>query len=362
MEVLLRFGYSVDNEHHYVINEQEAVIIRLIFDMYMNNHTYKEICSELNLRGYKTRKSKDFGLNSIHDILANEKYKGTYFFGYGGKAKKRGQPREDMIKKENGMPAIIDEDTFDIVQTKMKRRRYMGGAYKATQVYLLSGLIKCGICGNNYVGTKKNAYWSIYECTGHKKSNCENSSIKKQDIEEKVIKELKSNLENIINNRSILEKVNQKYAELYKNVDIDLSIANQKLATVNSKIDNINKAVIDGLYSPNLKDEMNSLQFQKNELEQEIHMIKSVSSKEKVDIEDINKIIKKDLLELNSDDLETVKKVIHKYVSEIIINPNDINIKIFISDFKDTGGNIARVSSPPRLSPFYYCIEVTIKR
>ena len=340
MVALLHFGYSVDENKHYIINTQEAPIIKLIFDMYINNHTYKEICSELNLRGYRTKNNKEFGLNSIHDILVNEKYKGTYFFGYGGRSKKRGQPRESMIRKENAFEAIIDSHTFDIVQLKMKGKKHMGGTYKAKQVYLLSGLIKCGICGSTYAGAKKNLYWSVYECMGHKKGNCDNKAIKKEEIEATVIDELKKKLNSIIDNTVLLEKVNNKYKELYDNVESDLEIANRKLATVNSKINNINKAIIDGLYSPELKEEMGTLQHQKDMLEQEINMINSISSKEKLSIEDVNKIIMEDLLKLDSNNLEIVKNTIRKYVTEIIITPNNINLKIALGDSNIAKGYI----------------------
>lgn len=330
--VLPLFGYDVDNNQHYIINEQEAPIIRLIFDMYINNHTYREICSELNLRGYRTRKNNDFGLNSIHDILVNEKYKGTYFFGYGGRSKKRGQPREDMIKQENAIPAIIDSTTFDEVQIKMKGKKHMGGSYKAKQTYLLSGIIKCGDCGSTYAGAKKNMYWSVYECMGHKKGSCKNKAVNKKDIENLVVNELKKKLNSILNDTSLLEKVNLKYKELYDNVETDLQTASQKLTTVDTKISNINKAIIDGFYTPELKEEMQLLQNEKEVLMQEIHMIKSVSKKATISLEDMNQIIREDLLNLDSKNLEIVKSIIQKYVTEIIISSNNINIKITLGD------------------------------
>lgn len=340
MVVLLHSGYTIDNNKHYIVNQQEAPIIRLIFQMYVNNHTYKEICSELNLRGFKTRNNKEFGLNSIHDILVNEKYKGTYFFGYGSRTKKRGQPREDMIKVENAFEAIIEPNIFDNVQIKMKGRKHMGGSYKAKQVYLLSTLIKCGVCGNTYSGANKNKYWSVYECMGHKKGNCNNNAIKKQEIENIVIDELKKKLNSILNDYTLLEKVNNKYKKLYDNVNEDLEIALQKLSTVNTKINNINKAIIDGLYSSELKEEMNILQNEKNTLNQEIYMIKNISSKEKLSIEDINKVIMQDLLNLDSGNLNLLKTIIHKYITEIIITPNNINIKIAFGDTNITKGDI----------------------
>lgn len=339
MVVLLRFGYSVDKNLHYIINEQEAIIIRLIFDMYKTNHSYVEICSELNLRGFKTKKGKNFAKNSIHDILKNEKYIGNYTFGYGNRTKKRGQPNADMIKIEGGMPAIIDKKDFYEVQEKMKGRKHMGGSYKAKQVYLLSNLIECGKCGEKYVGAKKNEYWSVYECSGHKKGICDTKAIKKEEIEKTVIDELKTKLEKLFNNKELLEKVNIKYKELHDNTENDLKIEEEKLSNVRSQINNINKAIIDGFYNPEMKKQMDSLQTEKEIIERSIFLIKNVSEKENITSADINNILNADLLKLESDSLNDVKEIVQKYVREVIITPENIDIKIVLDDTNITGDN-----------------------
>lgn len=339
MAVLPHFGYSVDKDLHYIINEQEASIIRLIFDMYKSNRSYVEICSELNLRGYKTRRGKTFAKNSIHDILTNEKYIGNYTFGYGNRAKKRGQPNPDMIKIEGGMPAIIDKELFYKIQEKMKGRKRMGGSYKAQQVYILSGLLKCGICGEKYVGAKKNPSWTVYECSGHKKGICDNKAIKKSEIEQVVIDKLKEKLNHLFNNSELLDKVNAKYKELYDNAENDLKNEEMKLANIQKQISNINKAVISGLYSPEMNEEMELLQKEKTVIEQSIEIIKNVSKKANVDSSDINKILSTSLLKLESDNEENIKDIVQKFVKEVKITPENINIKVVFDDTNVTGDN-----------------------
>lgn len=44
------------------------------------------------------------------------------------------------------MPAIISKEVFQQVQEKMDSNKRQPGAYKAKEVYLLSGLIVCGEC------------------------------------------------------------------------------------------------------------------------------------------------------------------------------------------------------------------------
>jgi len=56
------------------------MIIKLIFTAYASGKGYNEILHELKQAGYKTQSGKQFGKNSIHDILINEKYRGVYIF------------------------------------------------------------------------------------------------------------------------------------------------------------------------------------------------------------------------------------------------------------------------------------------
>lgn len=340
-------GYSV-KDSHYVVDKRESEIIKLIFNMYKTNHSYVEICSELNLRGYKTKRNKNFSKNSIHDILVNEKYIGNYTFGYGNRAKKRGQPNPDMIKIEGGMPAIIDKDTFFIVQEKMKGRKHMGGSYKAKQVYLLSGLIKCGICNEKYVGARKNTYWSVYECSGHKKGMCENKAIKKEEIEKIVVDELKVKINGLFNNVELLEKVNTKYKELHNDTENNLKIEEEKLSNVQTQINNINNAILDGFYSPEMKDKMKLLQSEKEFIERSIYLIRNISEKDEITSADINNILNTDLLKLESDNLNNIKEIIQKYIKEIIITPENINIKVVLDNTNITGDRDVCGSPPPK--------------
>lgn len=54
---------------------------------------------------------------------------------------------------EDAIPAIIDKKTFDIVQKKLRGRTH---SYVRKEGYLLASLIRCGHCGRNLIGERKN--------------------------------------------------------------------------------------------------------------------------------------------------------------------------------------------------------------
>ena len=112
-------GYNVAPDGTYVINEQEAKAVRMIFEMYAAGKGYSEIINKLNQEGYKTQTGRPFGKNSIHDILKNEKYRGVYIFNRterkinGKRNHHKSKSEDEIIRIEGGMPRIIDDETWE---------------------------------------------------------------------------------------------------------------------------------------------------------------------------------------------------------------------------------------------------------
>ena len=121
-------GYRVTSDLKYEIDEDEAKVIRLIFNSVLNGMSYTDISEELNSRGYRTRRGMEFGKNSLYEILRNEKYAGVYTFrrstpaNCNGKRNNHGN-RSDMIRVEGGVPQIISREVFDAVQKIMDERK-----------------------------------------------------------------------------------------------------------------------------------------------------------------------------------------------------------------------------------------------
>ncbi|MDO5795250.1 MAG: recombinase family protein, partial [Turicibacter sp.] len=127
-------GYDVDPEtKQYIINEKEAEAIRIIFKKYLEGWSYRELAEYLNLLGYRTKIGNKFSANSsFYDILVNSKYKGEYVFNRStSKPKQKGMKRShrknkeesEIIRVPNGLPAIVDESTFEQVQKLLASRQ-----------------------------------------------------------------------------------------------------------------------------------------------------------------------------------------------------------------------------------------------
>lgn len=195
-------GYKVEN-HQYVIDEAEAPTVKLIFSMYNEGNSYTDIINRLNKAGLKTKAGKDFGKNSLHDILANQRYTGVYTFGRTIKINGRQNTHRDnpnMVKLPDAVPAIISQDTFQRAQIRMAKHKLRPGAAKAD--YLLSGMVVCGECGqgmsgNSYGKGRGQVRYYSYICNrqkNHGVHSCTNHRIEKEELESTVIKALVQNI------------------------------------------------------------------------------------------------------------------------------------------------------------------------
>ena len=110
------YGYDKDKSGELVINEEQAEVVRLIFDLYLKGESVGGIIKELEDRNIKSPKGKDnWPKRSVEEILSNEKYIGISVVNVGGE---EGQ----IYKLNNFHPAIISKEMFDAVQEEKHKR------------------------------------------------------------------------------------------------------------------------------------------------------------------------------------------------------------------------------------------------
>jgi site-specific DNA recombinase len=133
--------------------------------------------------------------NNILTYLTNEKYTGTYIFNrsasaVNGKRNNHVSKTDDqIIQIPNAIPALVSKDDFLAVKSMMERRKRQSGANSAKEIYLLTGLIKCGKCGAPMIGNRKTAgrnkeIYHSYDCNNRKRfKTCDSKSVKKDVVE-----------------------------------------------------------------------------------------------------------------------------------------------------------------------------------
>ena len=190
-------GYDVDETQHIVINEEEAKVVAAIYSLYLCGYSCKNIADMLNTEGHKTKVGNSFTPYSVYGILNNEKYTGVYIFnkaeakGYDHKRNShRSKPREEIIRIEGGIPAIISREVWEAVKKRQSMRN--SRPKNAKTMYLLSSKMICGMCGRLMNGTiryrKRYKPFNVYVCRS-RASDCDNlKEIDRDSIERFVIK------------------------------------------------------------------------------------------------------------------------------------------------------------------------------
>ena len=253
-------GYYKDrNTDEIVIVEEEAEIVRRIFDLYLEGYGLKNIAHILNDEGIKSplyyqnkrfkKRTPSTAPEIVHRflwvnttvkrILQNEFYKGTLVCHKSYTSKiyhvRKMLPNEEHIIHEDFVPAIISKEKWDQVQFLLEsktKKNVRAGSSRVCHRY--TGLLKCAECGCSFVC--KIRKWSgkpdrfEYNCNGYHRYGTEHCTAHRIDegtLDELIYSELLSIKENAIND--------------YKSIEADVKRWMKQKTDVSKKLDELNR-------------------------------------------------------------------------------------------------------------------------
>lgn len=257
------FGYRRGTDGRYEIDENQAAIVRRVFNEYADGKPYMEIISDLNAQGIRSGHGNEFTNNSLRKMLRNEKYIGVY--------------RYKDILDPNGIPPIVDRELFDRVQAELKRRSFTRKRKTPVdgEAYLLTGKLFCGHCGKPIVGEsvrkRDGTIYRYYTCTGTKtvsRNGCTKKRVSKDWIENEVIR--------IITDEVLTDTfIDLMVAEVMRfqesaEVNRPVAILSDRLSEVKKKIANMIRAIQSGIWSETTGEVLRSLEREQKEIEAKI--------------------------------------------------------------------------------------------
>ena len=257
----LPLGYRMNKDTGIpYIYEEEAVIVRKIYNDYIAGHSYLEIARELNALGYKTKRGAAFEGRTVEYILSNPFYYGAVRWNRQNHDNHTIKSISDWIIAEGKHKPLIDKETWDLVQHLIALRSKPYKARAAGHMkHWLGGIVKCSDCGASLMAGL-NA--TRYQCGNYNKGKCLHSHfIKTAALEEAVYESLERVLNGSIELHYELKKSSNEPEEDSK------SILLSQLSKLEDKEARIKQAYRDGIdtieeYKENkqlLKDERESL-------------------------------------------------------------------------------------------------------
>ena len=125
------------------VDPATAPVVKEMFEKSLRGSGLKELCKELNERGI-TNRGKRWYKGTLHYVLRNEAYTGTAVWGRTSK----GQEAADSVRVEGAWPALVSRELFEDVQQAMRERApKVQRPGRVGSKFLLSGLLRCGVCG-----------------------------------------------------------------------------------------------------------------------------------------------------------------------------------------------------------------------
>lgn len=289
------FGYNYDKENGaWVINQDEAIYVKKIFDMYLNEgYGCTKIANILNDKKVKSKRGGKWANNTIRKIIENPIYIGTLIQGKSRTIDvviKKSKPinKKDWYVHENRFEGIIDEETFYLVQEEIKRRGESKCERRSTSA-LFSTLIKCGECGTTFTIKRQKHfknYSPYYSCIKYEQkgvSGCGHSRI--TIYENEMIDAIKDWLEYYSKNNYKLIKEewerNDK-AETKEDLQKELEVIKKLLEESNNESLALLKLYTKGIIDDNqyqiqneqYKCQINTLTREKEDIESKIEMSK----------------------------------------------------------------------------------------
>ena len=225
------------------VDPDTAPIVKEIFEKSLRGVGLKEIAADLNERGI-TNKGKRWGRTGLHYVLTNEAYTGTAIWG----RTTTGDKQPDPVRAEGAWEALVSQEVFEEVQKGLQERApKKQRPARVGSKYLLSGLLRCGVCGNPYTGQgAKSGKFSYYVCgtlMREGSGSCTAAYLNAERVESCVVDTIRGR---ILNDQTITELVvlvAEEIDALAGELGGQLQAVEAELADVRSRLERLYEAL-----------------------------------------------------------------------------------------------------------------------
>jgi site-specific DNA recombinase len=234
-----------------IIDEAQALVVRRIFQLFVDGMGLKKIAELLNKEGvpapydklkYGKVNGKGWPHTSVRNLLKNERYIGKWVWNVSkwvsvpNKKNKRRVPRpaDEHVVKKYPQLAIVPPELWEAAQARFARRKGPGrrpGNGKRSNV--LTGVLRCGTCGGS-IGLAANkvvkgVYYSSLGCNAHRSRGDTICANNMTVSEKKVMGTIISVLTEVLNKPANLDAFLTRFNERY--------VAKAQAATTRSQLD-----------------------------------------------------------------------------------------------------------------------------
>lgn len=344
------FGYAAGPDRKFVIREDQAAVVREIFNRLLEGWSYADLAADLNRRGIKTAYGREWNKGSFHAMVQNEMYIGVYKYS--------------SVRIEGGVPALLDKKTFEEVQYRLRTKSNPIGRSQNYSEYLLTGKLFCGYCKEPMVGLsgtgRHGELHYYYVCQGRrkKKNGCEKKNVQREAIEQRVIQSIRD----YVLQDDVIDTIIESYSRFYESARKDAALVAQREQLQQNKkaTENILKAIEMGIFTDTTKERLLSLEAERKDLEEAIRIAEEALVR--VTPDQVRFFIER-FKSMDADDRDVQRQFIKTFIQEIYLYDDYMKIlfsydpsgerKIDFSDVEAEESSGASDSYSDTSSPLY---------
>ena len=330
-------GYKKGADGKPEIIPEEAETVKLIYTMFLDGHSMKNIALILHVKGIHTKTgSTEWRTNTITRILQNEKYVGdallqkTFTSDCITHKVVKNHGERPMYLVTNHHDPIIDRDTYNRVQQELARRnskrkisdKTVTEQGKYSSKYALSELLICGHCGTPYRRTtwaargKKQIVWRCLSRLEHGKKYCPDSpTIKEEQLHRGILRAI-NNYYSCRNDIVRILKANIGSVLECQGQEEILSVEKRLKEIDQARTDLVNLIASGGCDEDKLDSEFAKLYSEEQSLSERLEMLKSQNKTSQETQAKLDKIM--DMIEHEKFELETFDNVLIRKLIECI--------------------------------------------
>ena len=342
-------GYikNPENKEKWIVDEEASLIVKEIFNLCIKGYGPSQIARILTERGIETptmyfhrkgiptpqkikQDSDVWGKQSIVGILENEEYLGhtvnfkTYKKSYKSK-KYIENPRENWVIVENTQEAIIDQETFDIVQNLRKAKRRISDMGTP---HILSGMLYCADCGEKMylcrcTTMKQAEYFNCSTYRKKKKKYCTSHQITAHAVMAMVKNDLRYTIQFANDNKEAFMSILKERTEAKNKRELASAIEEKEVAEKRIvALDKIIQSLYEDKVSGKLSEERyikmsDNYEAEQKELIEKVKNLKAEIEKAQTKYDNIQKFMA--IVKRYSDFEELTPEILRAFVDKIII-------------------------------------------
>lgn len=354
------------------INEEEAQVVRRIFDLYANQQMgIRRISQTLYDEGFTSRKGNAFNVLTIRHILCNPKYKGWYCANksqtvdYRSKRKIYLDESEWVMYPDPSIPAIVSEELWDRANALYKRRsKQMMSHQSAAEFhnrYPYSGKIICEEHGTSFhrqVLKSSKGEKEVWQCRVYRnrgRAACSAPQLRTTELDQimaQIFNQLAQNKQAIIDAVvTVLQAVPDEhdYTQDIRHIEEDLS-------SIQAKKDRLLEMSIEGVISTaEFKQRNDGFNDQAKTLEERLAALQAEAEKSRqttAQLEEIRTALERELSFQNGINSALVTTILDKIVVKKASTKEELHLDIHLKFGDPCGVVFNRENSSFRFNPF----------